>query len=206
LILLSDAANARIIVVDYVEGAGTMHEIFNYTLSSFSPTEVRLHRQYINSTLTQGPGGNSTQFKSVDLYLSIPPTSLARLSVRPGHNGTFTPPTIDIVLPPTESSPLNSSSVLALPKPPVVADNIVRVRVVTNETSLVGFDPDSLFLSPQEASDPAINTAITSLPANISEQVRNPQFFWVIDFRLTLNARFLSWHSKKSSLLADGDS
>jgi hypothetical protein len=183
VLLLFDAADARIIVIDYVEGAGTMHEIFNYTVSSFSPTEVRLHRQYINSTLTQGPRGTSTQFKSVDLYLSIPPTSLARLSVRPGHNGTFTPPTIDIVLPPIKSSPL--SSVLALPKPPVVADSVVRVRVVTNETSLVGFNPDSLFLSPQEASDPAINTAITSLPANISEQVRIPQFFRVINLRLT---------------------
>lgn len=148
-----------------------MHEIFNYTLSSFSPTEVRLHRQYINSTITQGPRWDSTQFKSVDLYLSIPSTSLARLSVRPGHNGTFTPPTIDILLPPTKSSLHNSSSVLALPKPPVIANNVVRVRVVTNETSLVGFNPDSLFLAPQDASDPAINTAITSLPASISKQV-----------------------------------
>ncbi|KAF8190877.1 hypothetical protein BJ912DRAFT_315929 [Pholiota molesta] len=182
---------------DYVEGAGTMHEIFNYTLSSFSPTEVRLHRQYINSTSTQGPRGNSTQFKSVDLYLSIPPTSLARLSVRPGHNGTFTPPTIDIVLPPTKSSPLNSSSVLALPKPPVVADNIVRVRVVTNETSLVGFNPDSLFLSPQEASDPAINTAITSLPANISEQVS----FLAFEEKFTAGGwRFLTYFGRDTMI------
>ncbi|KAF9477873.1 hypothetical protein BDN70DRAFT_933848 [Pholiota conissans] len=153
---------------DYVEGSGTMHEIFNYTLSSFSATEVRLHRQYINSTSESQLGQNSRVhpkvFKSVDLYLSVPPSSKARLSVHPSRNGTFTPPTIDIILP-RSSQPLTFGSLVQ------ARENFIRVRVVTNETTLVGFDPASLFLSEEEASDPAIKTAIASLPVNISEQV-----------------------------------
>ncbi|GJJ15110.1 hypothetical protein Clacol_009385 [Clathrus columnatus] len=36
---------------DYVEGDGTMHEIFNYTISSFNSSFLHLHRKWINSSL-----------------------------------------------------------------------------------------------------------------------------------------------------------
>lgn len=36
---------------DYVEGDGTMHEIFNYTISSSNSSFLHLHRKWINSSL-----------------------------------------------------------------------------------------------------------------------------------------------------------
>lgn len=119
---------------DYVEGSGTMHEIFNSTLASSSPTEVHLHRKYINSTFDL-----PQVFQSVDLYLSVPPGSLAHLSVQPSHNGTFTPPTIDILLPP---SVLNRKHpAVGNPTRSANETNCIRVQVVTSETSLAGLSP-----------------------------------------------------------------
>lgn len=141
--------------LDYVEGSGTMHEIFNYTLESFSETEVHLHRKYINSTFNE-PG----VFMSVDFYLTLPPGGSARFSVQPSHNTALTPPTIDIRLPPPISQKL-----------PLSAQNIVRVRVVTSETSLASFSSDALFLPQQDASTRSISSALAALSMNITEEV-----------------------------------
>jgi len=100
-----------------------MHEIFNYTLTSFNATFVRLHHQYINST-----GNGSTIFKGADLYLSTTDNS-TRISVTPGNNGTFAPPTINIFVPSGEH-----------------AKGTILARVLTNETSLTGLNTESLFL------------------------------------------------------------
>ncbi|KAF8870883.1 hypothetical protein BD779DRAFT_1578468 [Infundibulicybe gibba] len=56
---------------DYVEGSGTMHEIFNYTLESYSSTFVHLHRQYINTTFQ-----NSGVFKGSDAHFLVTPRAI----------------------------------------------------------------------------------------------------------------------------------
>ncbi|KAF8161426.1 hypothetical protein B0H34DRAFT_653240 [Crassisporium funariophilum] len=177
---------------DYVEGAGTMHEIFNYTLLSHSSTEVRLHRQYINSTSTSSvPTQNSKHpqkplpeiFKSVDLYISIPPGSSARLTVTPSNNGTFTPPKIDIVFP----------SHGATPTPDIGAH--VRVKVLTNETSLVGFDSAKLFLTPEEASTDVVKGVLDALPGDVVNQVS----FLTFQDKFTAGGwRFLTYFGRDS--------
>ncbi len=152
---------------DYVEGSGTMHEIFNYTLASYSSTEVHLHREYINST-----SDLPQIFQLVDLYLSIPPGSFARLSVLPNDNGTITSPTIDILLPTTINIPGGEHATAGNPTRPANETDRIRIRVVTSETTLAGLSPDNLFLSPQDASTPPISSALAALATNISEQVR----------------------------------
>lgn len=148
-----------------------MHEIFNYTLAEHSSTSVRLHRHYINSTsssITPSSSNSSRNpkplppdvFKGVDLYLSIPQGSSARLSVTPGHNGTFTPPKIDIIVPHEDDSHSRTQS------------PILRVRVLTNETSLVGLDTQSLFLTQEDGSTLALQTALDGL-ANGTNTVAN---------------------------------
>ncbi|KAF4621368.1 hypothetical protein D9613_001000 [Agrocybe pediades] len=183
---------------DYVEGSGTMHEIFNYTLSSFSQTEVRLHRQYINAT-SPSPSVTSTRhskpqpeiFKSVDLFLSIPPGSSARLSVKPSPKGSSAPPTIDIVLPPPSSTRGHS------PKPPKASAPIVRFQVMTNETSLVGLDVDNLFLSPNEASTETLKSVLEDLPRDVANQVS----FLTFQNKFTAGGwRFLTYFGRDSMI------
>ncbi|PPQ63764.1 hypothetical protein CVT24_004273 [Panaeolus cyanescens] len=157
---------------DYVEGAGTMHEIFNYTLLEHSSTAVRLHRQYINATTTSAVQRNPStrsksqqSFKSVDLYLSIPPGSSVKFSVTPTTNGALSPPKIDIIVPPR-----------AISGPQNIADtrNAVRFRVVTNETSLVGFDTDDLFMTPDQGTTTTLQGVLKGLSGkeDVIEQVR----------------------------------
>ena len=121
-----------------------MHEIFNYTLDSFNSSFVRLHRQWINATA-------DGTFRGADLYMSIPPKSSARFSVTPGNNGTFTPPTIDILVPDATSG-------------------VVRVAVVTNETTIPGLSTQSLFLSnTTKGSSPGLKTALQGLADGSNE-------------------------------------
>ena len=120
---------------DYVEGSGTMHEIFNYTLASFNSTSIRLHRQWINAT-------SDGSFRGADLWLNA--RSGVMLDVIPGNNGTFTPPNININV--------NGSG-----------GGIAQLRVLTNETSLEGLSPKDLFLPEGSGSTAAINTALENL-------------------------------------------
>lgn len=119
---------------------GTMHEIFNYTLDAYNSTSVRLHHQYINTT-----GNGSTTYKGADLYLSAPTNSSTQIAVTPGNNGSYSPPTIDIMVPSGGGSLL--------------------VRVLTNETSLTGLDTESLFLAQgnTSANDTGLQTALNGL-------------------------------------------
>ena len=123
-----------------------MHDIFNYTLAEYNETSVRLHRRWINTT-------SSEDYNGADLYLSVPVGSAARLAVTPGDNGTWTPPTVDIVVP-SESGTggLNGSQA-----------GIVTVKVVTNETSLAGLDTGELFLPEDTNGTLALQTALQEL-------------------------------------------
>ncbi|KZP01238.1 hypothetical protein CALVIDRAFT_474889 [Calocera viscosa TUFC12733] len=69
---------------DYVEGAGLMHEIFNYTLQSYNSTHFRLHRPWINGTKA--------------LTVELQTSSNLWFNITPGNNGTYTPPTVEIRL------------------------------------------------------------------------------------------------------------
>lgn len=140
--------------VDYVEGSGTMHDIFNYTLASFNSTFVRLHRQWINTTLGDAPG----TFRGADLELSVPANSSAQFSVTPGNNGTWTPPTVDILVPQNASA------------------GVVRVAVVTNETSLVGLNTQSLFLSNGTGGAEGLQTALQGLSSGENEVAKLVSF------------------------------
>ncbi|KAF8586613.1 hypothetical protein K439DRAFT_1386873 [Ramaria rubella] len=65
---------------DYVEGNGTMHEIFNYTVTSANSSTLHLHRDWINST------------HSLDFILTTQDNMA--FNITPSTNGTFTPPTV----------------------------------------------------------------------------------------------------------------
>ncbi|KAF8911624.1 hypothetical protein CPB84DRAFT_1912879 [Gymnopilus junonius] len=201
---------------DYVEGSGTMHEIFDYTLPSFSSTEVRLHRQYINDTNSSpspslslssshhNPKPHTPVFKSVDLVLSIPSGSSARLSVVPSSNGTFTPPTIDIILPRGSSrAPRRFDSQTSLTEDSSKVGqhkqmaNHVRVQVMTNETSLTGLDVDGLFMTPNKANTTTIKNVLPTLPENVTEQVS----FLTFQNKFTAGGwRFLTYFGRDSMI------
>jgi hypothetical protein len=99
-----------------------MHEIFNHTLEWYNSSYVRLHRRSINVTTS-----NATlpTYIDADLYLTVPPGSETQLSVEPGNNGTFAPPTINIIVPHDNST--------------------LTVRFLTEETSLVGLNTQRCF-------------------------------------------------------------
>ncbi|KDQ56402.1 hypothetical protein JAAARDRAFT_195047 [Jaapia argillacea MUCL 33604] len=158
---------------DYVEGSGTMHEIFNYTLYSYNTTNIRLHRQYINTT-----NSSSSIYKGADLYLIA--GSGTKFSVTPGNNGTYTPPTIDILVP---SGSQNGT---------------VRVKVVTNETSLAGLNPQSLFLNQSSGSTPGIQLALNGL-ADGSNPVADQVSFLTYSNKFTAGGwRFLTYFGRDS--------
>ncbi|PFH50459.1 hypothetical protein AMATHDRAFT_61004 [Amanita thiersii Skay4041] len=163
---------------DYVEGAGTMHEIFNYTLNEFNDTSVRLHRQAINATAD--PTTGEMLFKGADLYLSVPSGSDAQLSVTPSNNGTFTPPTINILVPSAATSP------------------IIRARVVTNETSPVGFNTQDLFLEVSQGSTPGIQTALHGLSDGTNEAANQVSFMTYTDKFTAGGWRFLTYFGRDS--------
>ncbi|KAF7799662.1 hypothetical protein EIP86_010902 [Pleurotus ostreatoroseus] len=123
---------------DYVEGGGIMHEILNYTLASYNNTSVRLHRRWINST-EEDP----SVFKGADLYLDIPSGSPASLHVTPANEAASSP-VISIIVPSN-------------------ASGVARVTFVTNETSLVGLDTNSLFLPEVNNGTQGLRTALNGL-------------------------------------------
>ena len=125
-----------------------MHEIFNYTLHSYNSTFVRLHRRYINST-----ENGSTIYKGADLYLSTTDKS-TQIAVTPGNNGSYTPPSINILMP---SGGNGTGTILA--------------RVLTNETSLTGLDAESLFLATTNGKN-GLSTALDGL-ANGTDATAN---------------------------------
>ncbi|TFK45034.1 hypothetical protein BDQ12DRAFT_731010 [Crucibulum laeve] len=166
---------------DYVEGSGTMHEIFNYTPGA----------QYSKSH----PKAESPLFKSVDLYLSIPPGSSASLSVVLSTNGSFTPPTIDILVPPTSihstsDSPIDSE---AQPRQPTV-----RIRVLTNDTTLLPLDTQSLFLTSQQGSTQAVKTALAGLANGTSPLGEQVSFLTYQDKFTAGGWRFLTYFGRDS--------
>lgn len=122
-----------------------MHSIFNYTLTSYNETSVRLHRQWINTT-----SPDSSRYLGADLYLTVPVGSPVRLAVTPGDNGTWTPPTVDIIVP-ASADPAQAG--------------VVTVKVVTNETSLPGLDTQRLFL-PQDGNE---TTALQNVLQGLSD-------------------------------------
>ena len=124
-----------------------MHEIFNYTLASYNSTSVQLHRQWINASIAGA-------YRTADLHLNV--VGGAQLDVTPGNNGSYTPPTVNILVG-------NRSG-------------IVQVRFVTNETSLAGLSPPDLFLPEGSVNSSALNTALAGLANGmnqIAEQVRS---------------------------------
>ena len=113
-----------------------MHEIFNYTVAHANSTSLRLHRQWINGTT------NGT-FRGADLYLNA--VSDAQLNITLGDNGTFTPPTVDIIVPKGQAG-------------------VIQMRVLTNESTIQGIVTGDLFLSagsPNQSE--GLNTALKGL-------------------------------------------
>lgn len=129
-----------------------MHSIFNYTLTSYNETSVHLHRQWINAT-----SPDSSRYRGADLYMTVPVGSSARLAVTPGDNGTWTPPTVDIIVPAS-----------ADPRPA----GVVTVKVVTNETSLPGLDTQRLFLSQNASETSALQNVLQGLSDGESDAAK----------------------------------
>ncbi|EKM58475.1 uncharacterized protein PHACADRAFT_193593 [Phanerochaete carnosa HHB-10118-sp] len=159
---------------DYVEGNGTMHDIFNYTLDSYNSSFVRLHRKWINTTLGDPPG----TFRGADLYLSIPSNSSAQFSVT---NNTWAP-TVDILVPAGPSS------------------GIVRIAVVTNETSLAGLKPQSLFLANATSGNEGLQTTLQGLANGSSEPAKQVSFLTYTDKFTAGGWRFLTYFGRDSMI------
>ncbi|KAI0350022.1 hypothetical protein OH77DRAFT_1431415 [Trametes cingulata] len=160
---------------DYVEGNGVMHEIFNYTLASYNNTSLRLHRQWINTT-----SPDSSTYKGADLYLTVPSGSSAQLAVTPGNNGTWTPPTVDIVVPDGGQG------------------STVRIAVVTNETSLPGLDTQRLFLPENTNGSQALQTALKGLASGETEAAKQISFLTYTDKFTAGGWRFLTYFGRDS--------
>lgn len=92
-----------------------------------------MHRNLLSVKTDEFRQINGT--KTYDLYLSA--VSNLHFNVTPSNNGTYTPPTIDILL--NSSSSSNSRGTLAF-------------RSLTNETSLEGLGPSRLFLPASNSS------------------------------------------------------
>ncbi|KAL5531944.1 hypothetical protein ACEPAF_5507 [Sanghuangporus sanghuang] len=157
---------------DYVEGSETMHEIFNYTLASYNSSSVQLHRQWINAT-------GSGAYKTADFYLNA--VSGAQLNVTPGNNGTYTPPTVNILVDETGSG-------------------ILQMRFLTNETSLTGLSPPDLFLSEGSGNDSALNTALTGLANGTSQIAQQVSFLTYEDTFVAGGWRFLTNFGRDSMI------
>ncbi|OSC99924.1 hypothetical protein PYCCODRAFT_1513135 [Trametes coccinea BRFM310] len=160
---------------DYVEGNGVMHEIFNYTLASYNDTSLRLHRRWINTT-----SPTSSAYNGADLYLTVPAGSAARLAVTPGNNGTWTPPTVDVLVP--------------------AAGGTVRVAVVTNETSLVGLGTERLFLPESTNRSRALQTALQGLADGQSDAAQQVSFLTYEDKFTAGGWRFLTYFGRDSMI------
>ncbi|PPQ88991.1 hypothetical protein CVT25_005090 [Psilocybe cyanescens] len=176
-------------------------------LSKIKRLQVRLHRQYINSTSgssleklpssaeSRNPKPERQTFKSVDLYLSVPPGSSARFAVNPNANGTSTSPIINIIVPVSHRQPVGSNSLADGVKPPLGLSGNIRVQVVTNETSFAGLDIDDLFLKPEEAGTDTIKTTLETLPADVADQVS----FLTFQNKFTAGGwRFLTYFGRDS--------
>ncbi|KAK7036505.1 hypothetical protein VNI00_011702 [Paramarasmius palmivorus] len=159
---------------DYVEGGQSMNRIFNYTLNEYNDTSVRLHRRYINET-SDKPG----VYKGVDLYISIPPESSARLSVNATEDDA---PKIKVLVP-----RVNSEIAQA-----------IRLRVLTNETSLTGLDPQSLFLSEDQATKPSVETALRGLSDGSNIVAQQVSFLTYADKFTAGGWRFLTYFGRDS--------
>ncbi|TFK74714.1 hypothetical protein BDN72DRAFT_854008 [Pluteus cervinus] len=161
---------------DYVEGDGTMHQIFNYTLASFNATTIRFHRQNINLTMTAS--GNEA-YKTADLYLSIPESSTAQLSVRPAES-VISPPTVSILIPEDATN------------------SILRLRFVTNETSPLGLDPADVFQSPTTARNAQLRQVLQGL-ADGSKLAAQQVSFLTFENKFTAGGwRFLTYFGRDS--------
>ena len=162
---------------DYVEGGGTMHSVFNYALGEYNDTSVRLHRQWINTT-----SPTSSLYTGMDLYLTVPAESSARLAVTPGKNGPSSPPTVNIILP----SAAGAGD----------ATRTLRVTVVSNETSLTGLDTQALFL-PQDGADgsPALEEALQGLADGTNVAGQQVSFLTYADKFTAGGWRFLTVRS-----------
>ena len=164
-------------VSDYMEGGGTMHSVFNYTLGEYNDTSVRLHRQWINTT-----SPTSSLYKGADLYLTVPEGSSARLAVTPASNGTRAPPTVNIVVPSTADAQDSART--------------LRVTVVSNETSLTGLDTQALFL-PQNGTNgtQALETALQGLADGTNVAAQQVSFLTFADKFTAGGWRFLTVRS-----------
>lgn len=132
---------------DYVEGMGLTHEIFNYTLKGYNNTFIQLHRQDINAT-------DSGAYITSDLFFSIPDNSTAEFQVTPGNNGTYTPPTINILT--------------------AGQADVVRLQMLTNETTIPGLAADILFLNDNSAQTPGLKKVLDNISNSTltSDEVR----------------------------------
>lgn len=155
--------------LDYVEGGGTMHHIFNYTLDAHNTTFVRLHRRWINGT-----GTDPALYKGADMYLTTTPGSNAEFNVVPGDYDTFAPPTIDILL------PLGSTN------------GTIRLKVVTNETSLRRLDTSSLFLPESQNATTGLGTTLRGLANGDNDVAKQVSFLTYSDKFAAGGWRFLT--------------
>ncbi|KAI0833704.1 hypothetical protein BC628DRAFT_1426807 [Trametes gibbosa] len=160
---------------DYVEGGGTMHEIFNYTLASYNETSLRLHRQWINTTSADSP-----QYNGADLYLNIPSGSPARLAVTLRQNDTRTPPVVDIIVPEGGQG------------------GTVTVKVVTNETSLPGLNTQQLFLQENTSSSDSLQRLLEGLADGDKEAAQQVSFLTYKDKFTAGGWRFLTYFGRDS--------
>jgi hypothetical protein len=157
-------------VRDYTEGNGVMHEIFNYTVTNLTTQEIFLHRKFINSSL------------SYDLIMR--PGTNARFDVAASNNGTYTPPTMQVVQ-------VDASS-----------PAVITVQALTNVTSLHGLGPQSIFRPEGSAADNATNALLSGLNDGTAPAAQQLSFLGYEETFFAGSWRFLTYFGRDTMITA----
>ncbi|KAL5521350.1 hypothetical protein ACEPAG_9275 [Sanghuangporus baumii] len=105
----------------------------------------------------------------------------AQLNVTPGNNGTYTPPTVNILVDET-------------------GFGILQMRFFTNETSLTGLSPPDFFLPEGSGNGSALDTALTGLANGTNQIAQQVSFLTYEDTFLAGGWRFLTYFGRDSMI------
>ena len=111
---------------------GLSHEIFNYTVTQLDESVVWFSRLWLNDTIIPLPNGTNSSARYGYEFRLEAQNGTANFQVQPGNNGTFTPPSVRVVVPEGQVGKIDFT-------------------VQTNETSLIPLKKEVLFTDSAES-------------------------------------------------------
>ncbi|QRV98036.1 dynein alpha chain, flagellar outer arm [Ceratobasidium sp. AG-Ba] len=124
-------------VRDYVEGGGLSQSLFNFTVTQLDQSVVWFSHLWLNGSILTFDNG-STISERYGYELRFQAENGTRFEVTPSTNGTFTPPTIRVIIP-TDSSSLGR----------------VSWSAQVNETNIPSLSVNQVFASDADAANNA---------------------------------------------------